>query len=68
MHELSDVHMDRTRMFMFQLGSAVNAAMSDNPGKHLGNILNPPKPIDMSQVHPMLRPGAKKDPNPNGDS
>ena len=68
MQHLSDVHMDRTRLGMFQFGSAVNAAMSDNPAKHLGNILNPPKPLDLNAVHPMLRPGAKKKKKSDGDS
>jgi len=57
---LVQAYEDLERFATFRLGLAVNAAMSDDPKKALGHILNPPEPIDYSKVPPMLRP-AKSD-------
>lgn len=55
MNELADLHIEGRRLEMFQLGVAVNAAMSDNPRKALDRILHPPPEIDFENIHPMLR-------------
>lgn len=54
MRELVDLHMEGRRLEVFQLGVAVNAAMSDNPRKNLDRILHPVE-LDLDKVHPMLR-------------
>lgn len=46
--------MENRRLEMFQMGVAVNAAMSDDPRKNLEKILNPIE-MDLTKVHPMLR-------------
>jgi hypothetical protein len=62
MRVLVDTYLEARRLEIFEMGLAVNAAMSDNPKKSLNRILNPPRVWTLEDVPAMLRPAKKKAP------
>lgn len=44
------------RTQLFEVGLAFNAAMSDEPRKRLGEILDPPAIVNIEDLPLMLRP------------